>query len=629
MSSFEVPDAQRGKKVRCPSCQMSLIAGGAASAPISPPPRNHPAKRLSVSPPEAGGRNRGGKPPTLTSAKTVRKTSAAAPTIKAKPKPQAAVQQGPTDWSFVSAETNAGGGDALPSRRRSGTKSPVLSILLIVVGVVFLGCAGLAGVGVFFWYRIENELGEQRRQEAQAALDADKAGHGPQADKKPVEQKPPKKKERQQPAPEKKQPKKEEPDNEEPDPTKTDLTRVPDDDPPKGKPADPQPDDAKPDPKTKPKPDTNIVQPVAKRLKLETANQPAEILFTSAKINQVAVYVGVDAQTSRLDLYDLATSKKATSLEMPAPKFSPQMRDLSPDSKWFAAEDSPQHIAVWSIADKKQVIEGWQPPAKKVAKPGNERFLVRFYLLTGNRLLTVNGVGEVNFWSLPGRKLLAAYHPPNMTFAQFPIQALRKQGVALSPDRKLLAVYNGVAGFSLIDTTTYKMRTFVEEAEDKQFYLNDSTGVAFSPDGSQLAVAFQQGKARGSPVKGTVLRWDLKTGKLLGRFADQSRLATSPFLTMSWWGTRYLWFWSVNGEGALASWNKGEIVVRNPGFDRRLGTQGVASPDGRHWFAVSEKPGAAVFLAAVDLPAQGFKATDGGVLAQPPVLSPGGIVKNP
>jgi hypothetical protein len=203
---------------------------------------------------------------------------------------------------------------------------------------------------------------------------------------------------------------------------------------------------------------------------------------------------------------------------------------------------------------------------------------------------------------------------------------LRVTQTAISPDRKRLAVFNGSDGFFVLDTDKLQLQCTVKSPEDRR-PGGDNTGsvqgVAFNPDGEQLAALFQrqQTSATGRAFAlATLVRWDLKTNQRVARFIDPTKIGTSAAARLGWWGPNYCWVTDSSGGGrsVLVSWDRSTAVTRTAAPPGNLGFPGT--PDGRFWFIAG--PVNAPVLKALDAPADGLAAA-----AQPLQLTAEGLLR--
>ena len=148
---------------------------------------------------------------------------------------------------------------------------------------------------------------------------------------------------------------------------------------------------------------------------------------------------------------------------------------------------SSDRVDVHNAADGKHVA-GWRPYEKE---SGDDRNVAWADFLDPKRVLTVNPAGTLILWSVPDCK--AVY-----------VARQAMQGVPiLSPDRKVLAVLHGGV-LRLLDPATGE-----PQGDATSSGHDDARGLkaaAFAPDGQELAAV----------LDGTIVRWDLKTGQVVG-----------------------------------------------------------------------------------------------------------------
>lgn len=580
-ATLQVADSARGKKVRCPKCQEIFTVGSAA-------PNGNVS---SVKP--AGGR----------AAKPAAAKSAVTPSV-ARPK--------------TAPRRNDDEDDRPPEKKK---KKSMLPACLIGCGVLFLLCGGGGSIGGFFIYRGLKSAADDVKQRVDAAQsefdrmqkEADQMQK--EAENRFQEERAKAEKERQRILEEQKN---KQPNNIFP----PNNLKLPDN---------PRPPDNplllnNPNPPT-PKPQGEVIQSVAQSIPLGV--NPIEVygVFWSGEQSKHAVVLLKSGMGKvRLEQFDLASRNKIGSTEISSDPLM-GVRDLSPDGKYYVSMNPGSSYSLWALPEPKPLVDKWLPqPPKKVTPDGKENMVVSAYLLGGERLLTVNGMGQVVLWKIPDA---AGQQPQQMSFYAPPASVAKYPAgmgyglTALSPDRKRLAVYNGSDGFFLVKTDTLQYEDSVKSPEDARPATNaifGVLGVSFSPDGKQLATMFHQQmlrRTRGTPPQ--LIRWDVETKQRLASLPDPSRGSGGAGSRIAWWGTEFCWLSYPNRVGSLHSWEKQSGVLRavlGPGAKLYPG-----SPDGKCWFVFGGPDGKAI-LKGVDLPALALKAAD-----QPLMLTPDGIVR--
>ena len=210
-----------------------------------------------------------------------------------------------------------------------------------------------------------------------------------------------------------------------------------------------------------------------------------------------------------LEVWDLRTFKKAGAVKGKIAPTSYTPSRLSPDGKYLAVlaadSDKERAIEVWSSADSKRLcrIAPSPPPAKILA----------FDFAAGGRLAVALEVEEGNKKS----KALRSYEVATGELAGsvgLP-EGFQDASFALSPGRKFLAYFESGKAVHVLDLAAGKE---VGTIEEKCFSTN---GMAFSPDGTELAALFGP----------RIAVWDLKSGEV----AVEHQLPSGPdFPTPGW-----------------------------------------------------------------------------------------------
>jgi WD40 repeat protein/class 3 adenylate cyclase len=182
----------------------------------------------------------------------------------------------------------------------------------------------------------------------------------------------------------------------------------------------------------------------------------------------------------------------------------------------------------------------------------------------GDRLLTAGADGTTRLWDI-GRS-------GSRDWLTVPGPYLRLGGVAFSPDGSTLAVPGQRSGVTIRDVDR---GTKVIALEGHRATI---TRIGFSPDGRLLAGAASSGTTQ-FPANRTVPVWDVHSGELVmtlsGHRDEVSALAFSPdgrrIATSSWDGTLRLW------DASTGRQQRGRTMGGKDAYAQRL----AYSPDGR------------------------------------------------
>ena len=202
-------------------------------------------------------------------------------------------------------------------------------------------------------------------------------------------------------------------------------------------------------------------------------------------------------QARQVDRIDLAGGRPLGRFAIPS--FSTPIA-FSPGASHFLLthSGSADRVDVHNAADGKHVA-GWRPYEKE---SGDDRNVAWADFLDSQRVLTVNPAGTLILWTVPGCK---AVYVARQALVGVPV---------LSSDRKALAVLHG-GGLRLLDPTTGEPKGDATSSGH-----DDPRGLkaaAFAPDGQELAAV----------LDGTIVRWDLKTGQVVGESPSPNPKATS------------------------------------------------------------------------------------------------------
>jgi hypothetical protein len=353
-------------------------------------------------------------------------------------------------------------------------------------------------------------------------------------------------------------------------------------------------------PKDPPKPAVEPALKYAHRLPLDCMeHEVREIFFSNQDAGIAAVYSHIKSTTHRLDRYDLKTGKKLNDFEIKNPFLIGERKSLSPDGTRFAYEDAENWVVVVD-ATSGEVLWRFLPYSIKgrpdlVGAIGFETMLARFEMLDNDRVLTINQAGGMDLWKIKPFQRLAGCRPlvPGPTFQR------RVWGLALTPDRKMLAVFIK-DGFALFDTSTCKAVARTATIADRGTAFN-CWGVAFNADGTKLAAAIDLAApgAGFGQQKTYHFGWDLKTNKVLFQFPQVATGRTLRSPDVAWWGNDDLLIWDAG------AWHQLDVVGTNGKTMRRLELNNhgarltMESPDGRFWYSSAAGIGGMPFLVAV------------------------------
>jgi hypothetical protein len=336
-------------------------------------------------------------------------------------------------------------------------------------------------------------------------------------------------------------------------------------------------------------------RPVALKGKAE---EMRAILFPGGNSTQVVV-VGTpqqlgqpnptDGQLRWIERFDLAGGKALGKVDLP------NVVDpiaVSPDASTVLLREAraKDRLDVVSAADAKPVA-GWRPFDKESA---DGKAVAWAAFLDASRVLSVSSGGTLALWTLP--KCKASYVAED-AFVGSP---------ALSPDRTLVAGFDG-RGLRVLDAETgaWKGEGAMPTGLGNRAEMK---AVAFRPDGLELAGLFQSS---------TLVRWDLKTGKISSQFAIASPVAGGSLE------------WAGNGHVLIDNRLLVDLGTKRVVWEYVGGQAGAAGPDGRHWLVVRGIAGQeSGRLASIESPEPGLEKAE-ALLADPnspSVIRPGSKV---
>ena len=340
--------------------------------------------------------------------------------------------------------------------------------------------------------------------------------------------------------------------------------------------------------------------PAPKRLtsrRLPLKGKPEEmrsILFAGAE-SSLAVVVGTpvqfgqpaaaDGQPRWVERFDLAGGKSLGKVDLP--NVSDPVA-ISPDGNALILREAKDRdrLDVFTV-DGKPVV-GWRPYEKESAE---DKVVTWSAFLDPKRVLTINAAGTLVLWSIPDAK------------AVYVVEGAFQGPPAISPGRKLLAGFDGKGPRVLDAETGALLGEGLAPAGLGPKVEPKST--AFRADGQQFAVAFNAG---------TVLAWDVKTGKVV---SDIRQATPWPTTSVEWAGDHHV---VLNRDTILDLGTKRVVwgFVATP--------TAAIGPDGRQWFVARGQDSGA--LGSVDAIDPGLEKAE-AMLADakaPAVLRPGSRV---
>ncbi len=201
-------------------------------------------------------------------------------------------------------------------------------------------------------------------------------------------------------------------------------------------------------------------------------------------------------QARQVDRVDLAAGRLLGRFEIPSVS-TPVAITVGASHLLLTHSGAPDRIDVHSAADGAHVA-GWRPYENE---SGDDRTVAWADFLDPKRVLTVNPAGTLVLWSIPE---CTAVYVARQSMRGIPV---------LSPDRKILAVLRSGSGvLRLLNPATGEtMGDATASGHDDSLGLK---AAAFEPEpgGQELAAL----------LDGTIVRWDLRTGKVVGESPSPS-----------------------------------------------------------------------------------------------------------
>jgi len=224
----------------------------------------------------------------------------------------------------------------------------------------------------------------------------------------------------------------------------------------------------------------------------------ARALVVSSPGGRLSGVKGKQSQEPRqVGRYDLAGGRPLDKFEIPS--VSTPIAFGPGGSHFLLAHAAGLDRLDLHAADGGKHLAGWRPYERE---SGEDRDVAWADFLDPTRVLTVNRAGTLILWSVPECK--AVYVAPKAM-----------QGLpALSPNRKSLAVLHD-GTLRLLDPSTGE-----PQGDASSTGHRGPTGLqaaGFSPDGQEFAAV----------LDGMIVRWDLKTGQILGEIPSPNPTAGS------------------------------------------------------------------------------------------------------
>lgn len=350
----------------------------------------------------------------------------------------------------------------------------------------------------------------------------------------------------------------------------------------------------------------DVVKAPAKACPLEVAEKDAGTLVLPDSGNLFGLLRKGDTlkKTWTLDLYDMGAGRRTGRLDI-TDMDEPRSVSLSPDGKHFLAMEASGFnadptIRLWSVAENKLITqEKWNP------YPNKARFdspnLYRAEIVANDRVMTISSGRFLDVFTIP------TFERP---FDPIPIGAVRKaeflgrddrtgavstdkyqRQVALSADKKLIAVWNG-DGFSMFDiakgdeigATTSAVGISKQTWPRESFNDRVKGGpVAFSPDGKIFAAILTHDF---HPKRHVLCLWDVKDITKEPAIYELPSNQFNDAPSINWWGNRYIVTHGAKVEGMLIDKNTG--IAKRQLMGPQYGRYGFGR-DGRLWYASSEE----------------------------------------
>lgn len=322
-----------------------------------------------------------------------------------------------------------------------------------------------------------------------------------------------------------------------------------------------------------------------------------EILFAGSKTPLVGVYRSrgsVKESTEQFELFDVATKESVARLDLPAARYSPCPRSLSPDGKYFARGTilEGRKFSIWAFGNPVPIVADWSlTKSEKSANFGG--YLSSFHLLEDDRLLTFSGAGDMELWRIPEMHSLWKVPGPKKFFYSSPI------GGTVSPDRQRCAVFTG-DNFRIHDTRTGELICETAPVPTQKDKAMAARSRAFSADNALLVANMD-----GAGLKPAVYCYDAKTGNLKSSVPIEGE---SLSFRVGWFGARHYFLSASTGRGQTKLYRASDgvkVAELLPGEASKSFQVGFHSPDPRLWYALMQSKGRnEVKLVAAPLPVE-------------------------
>lgn len=235
---------------------------------------------------------------------------------------------------------------------------------------------------------------------------------------------------------------------------------------------------------------------------------PLRLIASGPKSTRIAVanHDDLPVATTILSAFDGTTGQPAGELRWKAPVEWVDA-SLSADGSAVAVllqqtnGPATRRLHVYTLPAGTEVLKDWRPADAR----GDAAADLWFALIDADRLLTVTNRRQLELWTVtdPRRQYSVALAMP---------AGKEPLAIAISPDRRMVAVVNRDAGFTFYDTATGAIR-------GRTAPLADGAGPIgvpeFSPDGRHLGCRCQQGE---DAANGEWARWSCPAGVLVNRW---------------------------------------------------------------------------------------------------------------
>jgi len=397
------------------------------------------------------------------------------------------------------------------------------------------------------------------------------------------------------------------------------------------------------------RPEAKQLQPTTTRIHLDCTDVELKSAHFAGTAKVVGVYhKRLTENQHHFDLYDWGTGTLLgkTLLKEARPGRHHALA-LSPDGKRLAVWDPNElsgknTVTILALPGGDKTVATWDPAGTAPAiVPLLDRSLVLVEFLDDNTVAALTAKGWYSVWTLD---------PLKQTAGAQVLQANKRVGrgtstsgqgggdIALSPDRSLLAVFNG-EGYNVVEAKSGQVLRLTARTDEPRGMLYRKA-VAFSPDGGRLLSVVSPERKLGEAdeaLKDQLITWDVKAGgketpgptTLLVRRNAKLQGSTSSMSGGSLDG-------AFNPDGATF-WGDRAVVLHDGSFRHShlidldakeyvqslftnfsSGRQLPQSPDGRLWYINAPTREGRSYLCAVDPPVAAVKT--------PTPKNPGGFV---